>query len=328
MQYMLKTLIICAAVLVAAVSFAETKSGQVRPSSSKLAAAERLAAKGRTEEALKVYRELLKENPDNKAIMRSAADLQAKLGRFNEAALLYAELFRSKVRKLRAQRQRELSGEALKLYHRIDTMRHGNPRVCIGIADDLMSMGKLDWARQELEKALEIDPGSSDAYFYLGKNYQLKGDPRAAVTALEKAVALNPRNYYARNNLGGLYIQMDRLDLAAQQFSAAIELKKDNSLSYYNLGLVCALKDEYPRAVRCLKDAIAYAPGDMNAHELLANIYFERMQDYASARPLYEKILREKGDITGREALKVQERIRQCSERMPHGGMPAAEKKE
>jgi tetratricopeptide (TPR) repeat protein len=303
------------AVLYAASSFAETKS-----KSAKEAAAERLARKGRAEEAVKIYKELLNEDQGNAAIVSALAELQAKLGRYNEAAALYAALFTKKVRKLRAQRQRGLSDEALHIYHKIDTMPHGNPRASVEVADALMSAGKVDWARKELEKALSIDPGYADAYFYLGKNYQMKGDLRAAAGALEKAVELNPSNYYARNNLGGLYMQMDRLDQATGQFTAAVEVKKDNALSHYNLAVVSVIKGRYPQAVKHLQDALTYAPADMNARGLLAIVYFEKLQDYRSALRVYERILSDKTDITGREALAIQERIARCKEEIKKGG--------
>lgn len=311
-------IILCAAL--PPVSFAAEQGAAAKPPSAKAAAAERLAKKGRTEEAIKIYQEILRENKSDAATASRLADLQAKLGRYDEAASLYAAMFEKKIRKLRAQRQRDLSGEALQLYHRIDTMPHKNPGVCMTVAEALMSMGKLDWARQEIEKALAIDPGYADAYFYLGKNYQLKGDITRAVASLEKAVELDPSNYYARNNLGGLYIQLDRLDDAAKQFTAAIEAKKDNSFSYYNLGVVSVMREDYQKAVGYLRDALTYAPGDMNANELLANIYFEQAKDYRAALPVYEKLLKYKPDITGADALRYQERIRRCRDALKGAG--------
>jgi len=305
----------------------DASEGQAAPQSRKQAAAGRLARAGRTAEAIKIYKEILAEEPDNdsakksldqlirgKSVISPAGPAQRKDDTQDDPAGPLIEQFRKEIVMIRIRGGTELSDAALKLYHRIDTLPQKNPRTYIALADIMLSFGKPDWAKKDAGKALEADPSSSDACFTLAKCYQSVGDFPAAVEQLEKAVKLDPRSFYARNNLGGLYMEMGKINEAVAQFQAAIEAKQDCSMSYFNMALALVYTKDYNKAILYLNQALKYAPTDMNAVMLLANIYFDQFRDFGMALPLYEKALQENPAITGRDALFLQGRIAECRE--------------
>ncbi len=72
----------------------------------------------------------------------------------------------------------------------------------------------LDVIRKELTAALALEPNYPDAYNLLGMTLSYAGEKQEAIDALQKAVALSPRNPWAKGNLANAYLQAQDLDHA------------------------------------------------------------------------------------------------------------------
>jgi hypothetical protein len=73
---------------------------------------------------------------------------------------------------------------------------------------------KLDVIRKELTAAISLEPNYSDAYNLLGMTLSYAGEKQEAIDALQKAVALSPRNPWYTGNLANAYLQAQDLDHA------------------------------------------------------------------------------------------------------------------
>ena len=72
----------------------------------------------------------------------------------------------------------------------------------------------LDAIRKELAAAIALEPNYPDAYNLLGMTLSYAGEKQQAIDALQKAVALSPRNPWAKGNLANAYLQAQDLDHA------------------------------------------------------------------------------------------------------------------
>ena len=72
----------------------------------------------------------------------------------------------------------------------------------------------LDVIRKELTAAIALEPNYPDAYNLLGMTLSYAGEKQKAIDALQKAVALSPRNPWAKGNLANAYLQAQDLDHA------------------------------------------------------------------------------------------------------------------
>jgi tetratricopeptide (TPR) repeat protein len=72
----------------------------------------------------------------------------------------------------------------------------------------------LDAIRKELAAAIALEPNYPDAYNLLGMTLSYAGEKQQAIDALQKAVALSPRNLWAKGNLANAYLQAQDLDHA------------------------------------------------------------------------------------------------------------------
>ena len=92
--------------------------------------------------------------------------------------------------------------------------------------------GRLDEAIGALNKAIELKPDLTPAYYHLGNTYGKQGNFDAAIEAFKKAIELNPDYAQAYADLGGAYEGQGRLDEAIGAFKKAIELKPDYAEVY------------------------------------------------------------------------------------------------
>jgi protein O-GlcNAc transferase len=84
----------------------------------------------------------------------------------------------------------------------------------------LTAMQKLDEAKVQYEKAIELDPKMSEAYLNLGLTL-LDSAPNAAIGPLEKATTLLPNQVHAKFALASAYERTGNSKLAIEQYQAA-----------------------------------------------------------------------------------------------------------
>jgi tetratricopeptide (TPR) repeat protein len=81
----------------------------------------------------------------------------------------------------------------------------------LGAGDDPASFATI---QKNLEKSVALDPDFADAYAVLASAYMSQGNNEQALTAMGKAVALNPRNEQYRFNLAQVYLANRKVDPA------------------------------------------------------------------------------------------------------------------
>jgi tetratricopeptide (TPR) repeat protein len=89
-----------------------------------------------------------------------------------------------------------------------------------------------DWQKslRDLNEAVLLRPGLTEAWSDLGVAYKTLQDEKGALTAYERAVRQNPSDAVAQYRLGAEYLQQDQPHLAADHLSKAYALNpKDQS---------------------------------------------------------------------------------------------------
>ena len=124
-----------------------------------------------------------------------------------------------------------------------------------------------------LERALAIDPDNAEAHNDLGNAFsRMPSRLDDAAAQYRLAIAADPALAQAHNNLGRTLAQAGRLADAVAEFQAAIRLKPDYAGAQCNLGNALALvPGRLPDAIAEYRDAIRQAPDFAAAHANLAN---------------------------------------------------------
>ena len=97
--------------------------------------------------------------------------------------------------------------------------------------------------------------GINLALAYLGK-----GDFSKALTLLRTLVSNNPRDPRARLNLGKVYLAMEKIELAKQEFIKATELNRDYANAHYYLGMAYMKGNNNQAAIASFREVLRIAP--------------------------------------------------------------------
>jgi hypothetical protein len=107
-------------------------------------------------------------------------------------------------------------------------LRGAQDEATAAFAAAMKSYARGDYARaaEGLQKAADLDPGAPHIAFFLGASHLLSGRPDAAVTALQRAVALGDSAYLedAHFYLAKAHLQQDRAGPAIEQLRIVVRL--------------------------------------------------------------------------------------------------------
>ena len=107
-----------------------------------------------------------------------------------------------------------------------------------------------DEALTKLKQAVDVAPESAvavNAYDYMARVYQSKGDTESAIDAYKKAVEIDRSNIDIRLALGNVYILAGRPEEAKAEYAQAVKLDPSASNRYY-LGQAYLRTGEYDKA--------------------------------------------------------------------------------
>jgi tetratricopeptide (TPR) repeat protein len=95
------------------------------------------------------------------------------------------------------------------------------------LGDTYMRLKQYEEAEKALKQALWLNESFTGSYIMLGEIELQKGDPELARGFLERAVKLDPQNYYAHYALGRSYQKLGRTDDANREFTLQRSLRAE-----------------------------------------------------------------------------------------------------
>jgi tetratricopeptide (TPR) repeat protein len=104
-------------------------------------------------------------------------------------------------------------------------------------------------------------PAVPDAdYVSRGNRLYRRGDYQGAIDMYQAALAFDPSDVKARNNLGSAYMQLSLDGRASAAFEAVLQLDSTYSLAYYNMACVRGRAGDVDGAADYLRRAMAIEP--------------------------------------------------------------------
>ncbi len=197
-------------------------------------------AQGDNETALKLARDLIKAQPDDRDALIAEADLLRATNRYGEAVTVldkiiaagpsngdWALYFERGTSLDRAGRWPEAEKDLLKAL----TLQPDEPDVLNYLGYSWVVRGeKLQQAMNMLQKAFQAQPQSGEIADSLGWAYYSMGDYKTAVQRLERAVSLSPVSPEITDHLGDAYWRAGRKTEAQYQWSRVLTLQPTEEL--------------------------------------------------------------------------------------------------
>ncbi|PWU15906.1 MAG: hypothetical protein C5B50_14450 [Verrucomicrobia bacterium] len=140
------------------------------------------------------------------------------------------------------------------------------------IIRSLIREGRLDEAKVQIEKALQLQPDDEEAHSNLGNVLHTMGRLDEAIAQYQQAIRIKPDFAVAYLNLGNVQIEKGRPDQAIASYRKAIEISPDFAGAQSSLGLVLLKVGQVDEATARFKKAIELSPDSVAAHLHLGDI--------------------------------------------------------
>ena len=140
-----------------------------------------------------------------------------------------------------------------------------NPGAYYGLALALDRLGDDAGEQSALEKAVALDPKFAPAHNQLGLIQLKEGRSGEAEAEFKTAISLNRQYAEAQNNLGVLYGQRGDITAAEPLFREATENDSKYGQAFVNLGLIQAKESHLREAEQTLRTAVALEPNNTRA---------------------------------------------------------------
>jgi protein O-mannosyl-transferase len=226
--------------------------------------AEVLLQKGKVDEAITQFQEVLRINPDCAAAHISLGNVFRQKGRVDEAITQFQEVLR---------------------INPDSTVAHLN----LGLA--LVQTGRADEAITQFQEVLRINPDYAAAHINLGNVLRQKGRQDEAVAHLQKALQIEPANPAIQNNLAWLLATCPQA--ALRNGHKAVELARqanelsggENPITLRTLAAAFAEAGRFPEAVETAQRALSLAGAQSNTR--LAGQLQSELKLYQAGSPFH-----------------------------------------
>jgi Tfp pilus assembly protein PilF len=277
---------------------------------------------GRPAEAAPELERVVAESPQNRNAAVLLAECRVRLGEYVKAAALLAPLHDA------APDDRAVAyllGVALLQDKQIDkgklvldrVLRDGESaetRLLMGAA----KLGAADYAgaRDDLRRAVELNPGLPMAHGLLGRTLMDLGDLPAAAEEFRRELQNDPNDFDANLFLGVLLKQDNAFEEAMARFEKAALLRPGEPAAAYQVGALRLQLGQTDGAREVLEQVVAAAPDFLEAHVSLALVYYrlKRKADGDHERDLVRELERkaqerQPGARAGGEAYRGEPRL-------------------
>jgi adenylate cyclase len=143
----------------------------------------------------------------------------------------------------------------------------------------------LTGAKREFERAIELNPNSSDAHYFFGVSVLLPlGQFDQAIAELKHAIALDPFSVIMNANLGLVYIYARRYPEAIAQLRKTAELDPNSRQVHSRLGNALLLSGDVPGAIAEYEKQRELAQKDGQGREYYAVMFLAHLYGVSGNR--------------------------------------------
>ena len=248
---------------------------------------------GLSEEAKKIYQDILKKFPKNKKAQDGIKILGGKiLATSPNIKEPSKEKLNSLLKLYNQQKLQQVYNEAKTL-----TKRYTNSLTLWSlIGASAAQLGKLDEAVFAFQKALVIKPDDAQTLYNMGNALKDQERLEEAIESYKKALSLKPDYAEVYVNMGNILKDQERLEEAIASYNKALSLKADYADAYVNMGNILIDQEKLEEAIESYNKALATKPDHAEAHYNMGNALREQ-ERLEEAIESYKKALSLKPDF-------------------------------
>jgi len=253
----------------------------------------------RWNEAETFFREGLRQEPNSIEAIQGLVSLDLRRNKPADALrLLQAQIDRSPTQAglylLQGEvllQNRQLDEAEKVLTHAVEIDQHDVNALSL-LAQVEIALGKTDQAISNYKRGLELAPNNPQLYVALGSVYEKQGNWQAAQTVYQKALAIEPDNPLAANNLAYILVEHGGdINVALTLAQTARRGLPNLVNSADTLGWAYFHDGAFSVAAPLLEDAVKKAP-DNSTYRYHLGLTYQKLNDSTRARAEFEKAIR------------------------------------
>jgi tetratricopeptide (TPR) repeat protein len=229
-----------------------------------------LEYKGESDEAITVFRDLVRLRPGNGRHLSCLGRALQQRGRKEEA--------------------RAVLDSAVATLRATVAARPNDYVAILNLGNALKNLGQLGEALEMYRKAVQIKPNYVAAHENLGITLFLQQKYEEARVCYQDALRLNPKTVAAYQGLASVLEAMDRVDDAIDICRQGLAVRPDNALTHNQLGFLLERKERWEEALAEKKEALRLAPDDSDVIYGLG-VIFQKLGRFAEAETALRKSL-------------------------------------
>lgn len=183
--------------------------------------------------AARLYKQLLRDQPDNIEYLNKLGELYMKSGR---------------------------DDQALPVFKRVAELNPEDAKPFITMGGIYRRLKKYEESIAVLEQALIADGNNAQISYNLGFTYKSMGELDDAISCFEDAVEMNPDDVLAYNHLGAIYAQQGDHDKAVQSYLRGLNIDANHPILLLNIAKSYEALGDYEKACASYEGALRSKP--------------------------------------------------------------------
>ncbi len=187
---------------------------------------------------------------------------------------------------------RDGQGEKGKIYIEKIMRRGDSAEARLMMGTTYMTINDYSKAVEELEKAVKMNPKLPSANGWLGKAMVATGNTDVAQEAFRRELAVNPNDFDSNLQMGILRKQDQQYNEALAYFQKALTVRPGEPNSRFYIASIEVAENKFEHARRRLEEVVKEAPDFVEAHVMLATVYYrlKRKEDGDREQAIVNKL--------------------------------------
>ena len=252
--------------------------------------------------AIRLFKRLLQEFPDNLELLHELATTYIRSEQDEQALSIYQQILQKDQNDYAAHiglggiyRRTSRFEESVEVLKRALSLDGDSVQTFYTLGFTFKQMGRFDDALECFDHVIEQNPGDILAYNHLGSIYSLRGDSKNAVASYRRGLQLDANHPILHFNLAQEYEKLGYYDEVLSEYEATLRAKPGWSDAINSYALFLMSHNQHTEAYNILSQGIEVTPENIHLQRSMGMVQLKR-SEYQDAGQRFETVLRQEED--------------------------------